>query len=895
MANKFMKKPVIVCIDDEPDVLESLKIELKKAIGDRCIIETAEGGEDALELLADLRADEHEIALVLSDYIMPDIKGDELLKQIHEQSPDTLTIMLTGQADLQALSNSIKYAKLYRYIQKPWQDEDLQITVVEAIHSYLQDQKLTIETIKRQQANEELKRVNAELEVVNADLKLANEELSASESRLNQFLGALPVGVSVYNPDGSIAYLNHAAQELLDSQTVLARAAQTWRGMDQFYNGESDRLYFPENFPILRALRGESVKVDDVEITQYGLIITLEVTATPIFDSSGNVVFAIAAIQDISERKEAERVLANYQRTLEADIVERTEQLQQAALAAQAANRAKSTFLANMSHELRTPLNAILGFTQIVESSPNLTADDRDNIRIIHRSGEHLLTLINQALDLAKIEAGRMIVFPTNFNLYDLLDEMEDMFQLRAKNQGLQLVFQRNTDVPEYVRTDEVKLRQVLINLLSNAMKFTRVGGVSVRVRPLRQGSSAGTDVGDVMDVTDRSNREEARGNDSEGEIVIAAESPTNLDGSTSYTLPESGNLTENNLDLSGSLFLQFEVEDTGSGISPEELGKVFQAFVQTESGQKAQKGTGLGLTISSQFVRLMGGNITVESEQNRGTIFRFEIEVDAVDAASIPTPEISSQVMGVEPDGISYRILVVDDRKDNRQLLVKMLSPLGFAVKQASNGREAVEMWENWQPHLILMDLQMPVMDGCEATMEIRLRIQQRQSKQAMGEEINVSGVKPLIPKIIALTASTIEGRRSFALFVGCDDFINKPFRKNDIFDTLHKHLGVKYLYSNSTDLMSAGDRHNLSDSQSNDALAYLPILPAQWIDNMRQVIRSADFDLIGITIEEIRDAHPEFAEILQGHLDNFDYQKILNLVAEAEESDRGDEGGTN
>ncbi|MEG3881321.1 ATP-binding protein, partial [Microcoleus sp. herbarium7] len=274
------------------------------------------------------------------------------------------------------------------------------------------------------------------------------------------------------------------------------------------------------------------------------------------------------------------------------------------------------------------------------------------------------------------IEAGRMIIFPTNFNLYDLLDEMEDMFQLRAKNQGLQLVFQRNADVPQYVRTDEVKLRQVLINLLSNAMKFTQIGGVSVRVKPLKQGSSAGTDVGDVMDATDRSNTEEARGNDSEGEIVIVGENPANLDGSTSYSPPESENLTENNLDLSGSLFLQFEVEDTGSGISPEELGKVFQAFVQTESGQKAQKGTGLGLTISSQFVRLMGGNITVESQQNRGTIFRFEIEVDAVDAASIPTPEISSLVTGLEPDGPSYRILVVDDREDNRQLLVKMLSP---------------------------------------------------------------------------------------------------------------------------------------------------------------------------------------------------------------------------
>ncbi|MEG3858006.1 response regulator [Microcoleus sp. herbarium12] len=877
-----MKRPVIVCIDDEPDVLNSLKIALKNAIGDRCIIETAEGGEDALELLADLQADEHEIALVVSDYIMPDIKGDELLQIIHERSPNTLKIMLTGQADLDAVGHAIKYAKLYRYIPKPWHNEDLKLTVVEAVHSYLQDQKLADEVIKGREANQKL--------------QLANEELSAAESRLKQFLAALPVGVSVYNPDGSIAYINHSAHQLLDAgtelaDTMLANSLQQLVASSEFYEAENDRLYFPENFPILRALKGESVKVSEVQILQYGLTITLEISARPIFDNQGNIVFAIAVIQDISQRKELENFLANYQRTLEAEIVERTEQLQKAAFAAEAANRAKSTFLANMSHELRTPLNAILGFTQIVEPSPNLTVEDRENIRIIYRSGEHLLTLINQALDLAKIEAGRMIIFPTNFNLYDLLDEMEDMFQLRAKNQGLQLVFQRNIDVPQYVRTDEVKLRQVLINLLSNAMKFTKIGGVSVRVRRKRQGSSAGADAGDVMDVMDRSNREEARGNDSEGELVIADENPTNLDGSTSYSPPESGNLTENDLDLSGSLFLQFEVQDTGSGISPEELGKVFQAFVQTESGQKAQRGTGLGLTISSQFVRLMGGNITVESEQERGTIFRFEIEVDAVDAASIPTPEISSEVIGLKPDVPSYRILVVDDRTDNRQLLVKMLSPLGFALQQASNGSEAVEMWENWQPHLILMDLQMPVMDGCEATMEIRLRINQRNHPPATSQEINVSGVEPPMPKIVALTASTVEGRRSLALLVGCDDFISKPFRKTDIFDILHKHLGVQYLYSDSTESIRAGDRGDRSDSQSNAALAYLPKLPPEWIDNMKQVIRSADFDLIARKIEEIKDTYPELAAILQGHLDNFDYQKILNLIAEAEESDRGDE----
>ena len=236
-----------------------------------------------------------------------------------------------------------------------------------------------------------------------------------------------------------------------------------------------------------------------------------------------------------------------------------------------------------------------------------------------------------------------------------------------------------------------------------------------------------------------------------------------------------------------------------------------------------------------------------------------------------------------------------MDDRQDNRQLLVKMLSPLGFRLQQATNGREAIEMWENWHPHLILMDVRMPVMDGYEATKEIKATIQQREQEQQESGEMNISDPESPIPKIIALTASTIEGRRSFALLVGCEDFISKPFRKTDIFDTLNKHLGVKYVYSNSTDFISRGDRNNLSASHSNAALAYLPKLPAEWINNIKQVIRSVDFDLISRTIEEIRDAHPEFAEILQGHLDNFDYQKIFNLIAETEESDNADQGGTN
>ncbi|WP_293347888.1 MULTISPECIES: response regulator [unclassified Microcoleus] len=830
-----MKKPVIVCIDDEPDVLNSLKIELKKAIGDRCIIETAEGGEDALELLEDLQADEYEIALVLSDYIMPDIKGDELLKKIHERSPDTLTIMLTGQADLEALSNAIKYAKLYRYIPKPWHNEDLKLTVVEAIHSYLQDQKLTDEILKRQEVN---------------------AALSASESRLNQFLAALPVGVSVYNPDGSIAYFNQAARDLLGADTIPESTAEQLAATYQLYVANTDELYPPDNLPILRALKGEFVRVDDVEIRQDGKIIAIEINTTPIFDARGNIVYAIAAFQDITDRKRAEKILADYQHTLETKIDERTEQLQQAALAAEAANKAKSTFLANMSHELRTPLNSILGFAQIMEGSSNFTVENHENLSIIRRSGEHLLALINEVLDLSKIEAGRMILDPKDFDLYRLLDDLQDMFQMRAKNQEVQLLFQRANDVAQYVRTDDVKLRQVLINILSNAIKFTEQGSIVLRVSQLEKSR--------IVDLlgnptacidTTKSIRDFAT-----NRIDVATVVPTD----------EADDLTDERV-----IFLQFEIEDTGVGIASEELGNIFKAFVQTSSGQRTQKGTGLGLTITRQFVRLMGGEIVVESELERGTNFKFEIPVGVVDVANIPAPEINREVTGLEPNQPCYRILIVDDREDNRQLLVKILSPLGFGVREASDGCEAIEIWENWQPHLILMDLRMPVMDGYEATKEIRNRIQQQeQERQENGS---------VIPKIVALTASTIEEKRSSALSIGCDDFISKPFRKTDIFDTLHKHLGVRYLYSYSTDFIPTGDLHNQSEATSNAALAYSPALPAEWIENMRQVIRSADFDLIARTIEELRYDRPEFAEILQDHLNNFDYQKILTLIAEA------------
>ncbi|MEW6493788.1 MAG: adenylate/guanylate cyclase domain-containing protein, partial [Cyanobacteriota bacterium] len=294
-----MNKPVIICIDDEPTILDSLKIQLRKSIGNEYLIETAEGGEEALDLLEELLANGYEIALVISDYLMPGIKGDELLSRIHIISPKTLKIMLTGQADLEAVANAINNAKLYRYIAKPWQVEDMSLTVKEAINSYLQDKKLTEQNIQLQRMNQTLEQFNHEQTKLIA-------QLHENESRLTQFLEAMPVGVAVLDAQGQLYYANQRSQQLLGQATILSASFERITDIYQTYVAGTKQFYPQENLPFARALRGESVTADDIEIQQEDKIIPLEVWATPIYDAKGNITYAIAAFQDITERKNAE-------------------------------------------------------------------------------------------------------------------------------------------------------------------------------------------------------------------------------------------------------------------------------------------------------------------------------------------------------------------------------------------------------------------------------------------------------------------------------------------------------------------------------------------------------------------------------------------------------------
>jgi len=513
-----------------------------------------------------------------------------------------------------------------------------------------------------------------------------------------------------------------------------------------------------------------------------------------------------ATLYNNLEQKVQERTLE-----LEQEIVER----KRAEDAAQAANQAKSTFLANMSHELRSPLNAILGFSQLMIRSRSLSSENQENIGIITRSGEHLLTLINQVLDLSKIEAGRTTLNETNFDLYRLLDDVEDMFHLKADDKRLQLICDRAPDVPRYVRTDEVKLRQVLINLLNNALKFTQEGGVSVRV---------GMKNGQSLIANDQ---EKASSNE--------------------------------------QLAISFEVEDTGEGIAPEELDSLFEAFMQTKTGKDSQEGTGLGLAISRKFIQLMGGEISVNSEVGCGTIFKFDITVNVVDAKDIESKQPTRRVIALEPNQQSYRILIVDDKLDNRQLLIKLLNPLGFELKEASNGIDAVEIWDVWEPHLIWMDMRMPVMDGYEATKQIK------------------STTKGQATAVIALTASVLEEERAVVLSAGCDDFLRKPFRETNIFELMNKHIGVRYVYDESTDVTaSTVSKTDIQDALKPEALV---ALPTELLANLEHVASFAYMSEIDRYIDEIRSYDATVADALTTLALDFEYGLIVTLIQQAKQ----------
>jgi CheY-like chemotaxis protein len=516
----------------------------------------------------------------------------------------------------------------------------------------------------------------------------------------------------------------------------------------------------------------------------------------------------LARVRSLLKVKAYNDLMRNYRQELESEVIRRTgelnnamENLKRAELdriaraVAEEANRAKSLFVASMSHEIRTPMNAILGFAQILERDPSLSPEQVEHVRIITRSGAHLLRLIGDVLDISKIESGQITLNEAAFCLHDLLNDMELMFRSRVNAQGLQLLIDRDESLPRYVIADDGKLRQILVNLIGNAVKFTVTGGVTVRV------------------------------------CADAVEGKTGKD-------PEA-------------LRLMVEVEDTGPGIPDADICCIFDLFQQGEAGVKAG-GAGLGLTICRKFVEMMGGELTVTSQVGKGSCFRFEVLLKPAAEIAEGGKPASRRIVGLEPGTGPFRILVADDAPTNRALLCALLRPVGFEVAEAVNGVEALDVFVQWSPHAVFMDMHMPVMDGYEATRRIKSTEAGRSTP------------------VIALTAIILEGSQTQIMAAGVDTYLRKPFQAEELFEVVGKCLDLHYVFADEPD-------KTLSHPKPASQMQAVPIaLPNELIQAMRQAVEEGDIDRLTKLIVQVEKLDGAKSCVLQALADEFDYEKL-------------------
>lgn len=507
-------------------------------------------------------------------------------------------------------------------------------------------------------------------------------------------------------------------------------------------------------------------------------------------DNDRAVLMAIAGTigGSISQRR-AEHQLKQLNEQLEQRVKDRTFELEQAKEKADAANHAKSEFLANMSHELRTPLNGILGYAQILGRDRQATPQQKEGVTIISQCGAHLLNLINDVLDLAKIEARKLELLPGDFDFTTFLKGVVEISRIKAEQKEISFVYDPLNVLPVAVHGDEKRLRQVLLNLLGNAIKFTDRGQVTLKV----------------------------------GQLESPHANPV----------------------------VRFQVDDTGVGMTPEQLTKIFQPFEQVGTNERKAVGTGLGLAISRQIVEMMGGALQVESVPNQGSRFWFDVELTTVDNwQPVVADQPSRTVIGYE--GKHRKILVVDDRWENRAVIVNLLEPLGFELSEAEHGRAGLAAAQRFQPDLIITDLVMPEMDGFEMTRALRAQAEFRD-----------------LP-VIASSASVFNFDRQKSQEVGCSNFLPKPVQMEELLAQLQDYLQLQW-------------RVETLETIETGSTGDIVLPPLSELGAIQEALKIGDFDTLeseGQRLAKLTPDYAPFGQRLQGFARDFDEEAIAQLI---------------
>jgi len=576
------------------------------------------------------------------------------------------------------------------------------------------------------------------------ELEESEGRLRVSEDRLQLAIEAAGLGIWDWDVEHGRLIWDDSMYRLCGMEKdEFSSAVDAWSRC--FVSDDDARV----NAEIEAALRGDREFRSDFRIRRGdGSIRTIRASAHTIRNADGRAVRMVGVNRDVTDlltaerdREDLVRQLRNHQEHLEALVASRTTELRAAKESAEGASLAKSAFLANMSHEIRTPMNAILGYAQLLARDGDLGDEQKQKIDIIHSSGNHLLTLINDVLEMSKIEAGRATVVVEPFDVRALLNDVQLMFRELTENKGLELTCEQDLDLPRALSGDAGKVRQVVIDLLSNAVKFTACGHIAVRASSVPTGADR-----HVVSIT---------------------------------------------------------VEDTGPGIEPAHLTRIFDAFDQGDSKVRGG-GTGLGLAISRNFARLMHGDLIVESALGQGSVFTFSFEAGPAAIESVPERVVHPIPTGLDPHQPGWKVLIVDDVPTNRGLLDELLSQLGFLTRASASGEEAIEVHDEWHPDLVLMDLRMPGIGGLEAIRVLR----QRGSKAA----------------IFAVTASGLADRESEAREAGADAFVRKPYREGELLAAIGKHVGVRYVYKSPVSRPVTRPRDAAWQSMLSERLSNLP-----------------------------------------------------------------------